>query len=222
MSTSVEQILANRENAQRSTGPVTPEGKRKSSLNGLKHSFAGHTCFVQAHELGDYIRHFEAFRQEYLPVGPTEQFMVQSLAEISWSAQNIRSASSNAFTVAGNREWTERSETRPPHVDSALGCARAVQVLAKEINLFSIYENRKMRLFHTTRHELIRIQTERRDRQLAEMQEAAKYRKLCKLNRDPNQPEWKPEDFGFACSLESIDSYIAQEDGLALLRNKAA
>jgi len=35
--TSEKQIAANRRNAQRSTGPRTPEGKRKVALNALRH-----------------------------------------------------------------------------------------------------------------------------------------------------------------------------------------
>ena len=54
------------------------------------------------------------------------------------------------------------------------------------------------------------------------MEEAAKYRKLCKLNRDPNQPEWTPAEFGFECSLESVDRYIVMEDRMFSLQKKAA
>src|SRR3954470_10857916 len=37
MKVSEARILANRKNAQKSTGPKTPEGKEKSRLNALKH-----------------------------------------------------------------------------------------------------------------------------------------------------------------------------------------
>ena len=222
MATSTEQIRANRENANLSTGPVTPEGKRKVSMNAMKHSFAGQTCLLQEHEMEGFKKHFESFRREYAPVGPTEEFMVQSLAEISWSTQQLRSASGNALTIAGNRDWPDMNAAYPPEVSTAIARSRAVELNATQINLFSVYENRKMRLFNTTFNQLAQMQKVRRAREQAEMEEAAKYRKLCKLNRDPNHIEWKPSEFGFECSLESVDRYIVMEDRMFSLQKKAA
>ncbi len=38
---SPKKIKANRKNAQASTGPVTPEGKERSSKNATRHGFTG-------------------------------------------------------------------------------------------------------------------------------------------------------------------------------------
>ena len=40
------QIDANRANAQKSTGPKTPEGKAKSRRNGLKHGLTAEACML--------------------------------------------------------------------------------------------------------------------------------------------------------------------------------
>jgi hypothetical protein len=50
-------------------------------MNAVKHGFAGRTVVLHEHEVADYKKHFQAFRDEYSPVGPTEEFLVQSLAE---------------------------------------------------------------------------------------------------------------------------------------------
>jgi hypothetical protein len=188
MHISEEQLRANRANAKHSTGPVTPEGRRKVAMNAIKHSFAGQTMLLQSHEVEAFNRHFESFRKEYRPGTATEQFLVQSLAEIG----------------------------------TAIARSTAIGIAAKELNLFSIYESRKMRAFNTTRKELIQAQAERKAFEKSEMAEAARYRKQCKLNQDPNQPAWHPSEFGFDCSLEAIDAYIAMEDRMTKLKTMAA
>ena len=101
--TSEAQITANRINAQSSTGPSSPAGRKKSSMNALKHNFCGQTCIIPDHEIEDYGRHFESFRKEFRPVGPSEEFMVQSLSELSWSTQQIRAAMASKISLGGNR-----------------------------------------------------------------------------------------------------------------------
>ena len=98
-----KQYMANLLNAQMSTGPQSDANKRKVSLNSLTHGFAGQTCFVPEHEREAYIAHFQSFRAEWKPKGPTEQYMVQSLAELSWSTQQIRAVVNNIMSLLGTK-----------------------------------------------------------------------------------------------------------------------
>jgi hypothetical protein len=211
------QLKANRENAQLSTGPTSSTGKRKVSMNAIKHGFAGQTCIVPAHEAESYRKHFESFREEYHPVGPTEAFLVQSLAEFSWSTQQIRAQSNNITAMSGNGEVPHINDSCKPATEAAIAQARNLTLTVPNLNSLGIYEQRKMRLFMSTRKELLQIQTERKAREKEELEEAALIRKATKAA----QSAWVPIEDGFVCSLEEIDRHIRRTDRLLQLRTAA-
>jgi hypothetical protein len=102
-----KQIEANRANSQLSTGAVTPEGKRKVSINAIKHGYAGRIAIVLDHEKEAYREHFRAFREEYKPVGP--EAINFSLAQ----ADNIGIAREiNLLGIYENRKMRLFTKTR--------------------------------------------------------------------------------------------------------------
>ena len=210
-----KQRQANRENAKRSTGPKSDAGKRKVSLNSLVHGFAGQTCFVPEHEQEAYMKHFQSFRAEYKPQGPTEQFMVQSLAELSWSSQQIRAVANNLLSLIGTK--SSPRETGSAELDFTLAQAANMPGHVKELNLLGIYEQRKQRLFNATRRELQQIQSDRKRAEKEELEEASQIRKATKMTF----PSWHPAEDGFACSIEEIDRYIARTERLSMLAGGA-
>jgi hypothetical protein len=205
-----KQIEANRANSQLSTGAITPAGKRTVSINAIKHGYAGRIAIVFDHEKEAYRNHFRAFREEYKPVGPTETFLVESMADLTWSTQHIRSQIHNAMALAGTR-GPQASKDRDMEINIALAQGDNIHVLAREINLLGIYENRKLRLFNTTRAELLSIQTARKTQESLALAEAARLRQADLATRQPDENEWNPIENGFVCSLEEIDRYIARE-----------
>jgi hypothetical protein len=87
-SISPQRLIANRANAQLSTGPVTPEGKAKSSLNAVRTGLTGRTVLLATEDAAAYEAHLERFRREWEPVGDREAELVQSLADThgGWTA----------------------------------------------------------------------------------------------------------------------------------------
>jgi hypothetical protein len=143
-----QKLIADLANAQNSTGPKSDANKRKVSLNSLTHGFAGQTCFVPEHEREAYIAHFQSFGAEWKPKGPTEQYMVQSLAELSWSVQQIRAVVNNIMSLSGTK--SSPRDTGAEGTDFTLAQAANVSEHLKELNLLGIYEQRKHRLFNST------------------------------------------------------------------------
>ena len=76
------QILANRRNAQLSSGPKTPEGKLASRGNAVTHGLTARTVFPQR-EAAEVERRAEAFVQELRPSGEVGVAMVRHAARMS-------------------------------------------------------------------------------------------------------------------------------------------
>src|SRR5579884_2831340 len=84
------QIAANRENARKSTGPRTLEGKQRSCRNAHKHGLYSDRI-VQEHENEeDYHRFRAALIAEHQPVNTTETFLVDELAQNGWKIRRLR------------------------------------------------------------------------------------------------------------------------------------
>jgi hypothetical protein len=79
----------NRANAQHSTGPNTEAGKRRSSMNALKHGLTGQLRFMSDEVLEIYQAHVKSFHDEYQPQGATEEHLVQALVDDSWRLNRI-------------------------------------------------------------------------------------------------------------------------------------
>ena len=87
--------IANRENAQLSSGPVTEAGKAAFSLNAVKSGLTGRTVLLQTDDAAQYQAHVQRYEAHFKPIGPQEQFLVQSLADTNWKKRPPNSAASN-------------------------------------------------------------------------------------------------------------------------------
>jgi hypothetical protein len=171
-------------------------------MNALTHSFCGQTVVVLEHEKEAYKAHFRAFREEYKPVGPTEQYMVQSLSDLSWASTKIRSLIDDRITLAAIRHAHPEDANASTEIESAMSQGIEMIRLAPSIATLGLYDQRKTRTFLTTRKELAAIQTERKAREKQELAEAAEFRKHDLLTILPGEPEWHPSENGFVCSLK--------------------
>jgi len=77
-------ILANRLNAQESTGPKTPQGKAVVSQNALKHGLAARHDVITTESQADFDLHRDALLAELDPIGPMESILADRIVSLSW------------------------------------------------------------------------------------------------------------------------------------------
>jgi hypothetical protein len=79
-----EQINANRQNAQKSTGPKTDEGKATASKNAVKHGLFAAEAVIEGENQADYEAYLDNFLAELQPVGMVETMMAARFVCLSW------------------------------------------------------------------------------------------------------------------------------------------
>ena len=91
---SPEAILANQQNAQKSTGPRTLAGKARASRNALKYGLLAETVVVRSRysseDQADLDSLLVDFVGDYQPVGLTEQILVERLATAYWRLRRVQ------------------------------------------------------------------------------------------------------------------------------------
>jgi hypothetical protein len=138
----------NRLNAQKSTGPRTPEGKQASSLNALRHGLTSQFAVVAGEDYELYQIHLQAFLDEYEPLSVTELHLTRSLADISWRIDRIASMEANLLRVPSENEEIRDSVT----------LVKTRDVLMRSVSNLSLHGHRLSRQFAKTRTELLEIQ----------------------------------------------------------------
>ncbi len=154
-------LAANRENAQKSCGPVTEEGKATVRLNALKSGLTGATVVLPAEDADEYYTHIESYRNLYQPVGPEEKALVQSIADIRWRLNRIPALEQTMVTMAGTAIVKEHPHLAVPNHKTY------VELLARKEN------ERDLRNLNLQENRLAR----RRERELAELNKLQELRK---------------------------------------------
>ncbi len=91
----------NRQNAQHSTGPRTSIGKLASSRNSLKHGLASGEVLIPGEDSAGFESLLTALLDEHQPGGPTEELLVNEMAQSYWLAQRALRLQNECFTDEG-------------------------------------------------------------------------------------------------------------------------
>jgi hypothetical protein len=108
--TSHKQFEANRQNAQKSTGPRTENGKRRSRLNALRHGLAAETVVEGLENPASYKKFQSAIVSHYAPQSPVEHELVLRLASLLWRLRRATSIETGLFEIQATRgrDWVSK------------------------------------------------------------------------------------------------------------------
>ena len=97
--TSAAQVFANRSNAQKSTGPRTPEGKEKASQNALTHGLFSREAVIRGEDEDEFELHRERLLGQLNPVGLLEEILAERVIDLAWRLQRAVQDQSEAFAA---------------------------------------------------------------------------------------------------------------------------
>jgi hypothetical protein len=136
-----KQIQANKLNALKSTGPKTPEGKAKSSLNRLSHGFASNARLMPGEDPEEFKSLILDLVNEFQPATASEQILVEDMATNRW-------LSLRAFRLQGE-------------AFRDLRVVPGTFALPNDLGLLIRYQTSFQRAFHKAHDELVKTRKER-------------------------------------------------------------
>ena len=187
MSLTTNRTTTNRENAQHSTGPITPEGKARSAQNALKHGLSAKALLLPSDDPAAFQRHLDSFVNEYQPQGPTEQQLVRTLANNSWHLDRVNRLEEALFT----------------HPDENL----TLDSQMRSLTSLSTHRHRLTRGFESTLKQLRQLQKERRSEELGHLWKASRLSALAEHKGLP----YNPSEDGFVFTEKEVEEFLDYE-----------
>jgi hypothetical protein len=106
---SEKQDRANRQNAQKSTGPKTPQGKAAVRLNATKHGLLSKEALVPGEDEAAFLELAERLRSELRPEGELEALLVGRIVSAHWRLGRLGRVEAGVFAYELYGELAERA-----------------------------------------------------------------------------------------------------------------
>jgi hypothetical protein len=207
---SEKQLAANRANAQRSTGPRSPEGKRRSSLNACRHNLTGQVTAMTPEDRAACDKFSAGLIRSLAPEGDFELQLAQRIATDSWRLNRAGAIEDNLFAL-GLSEHADETGDQHPEVEAAFANAKTWQSESAQLQLLTLYEQRLNRAIHRNLATLQALQATRRAEQRRQMEEATR---LLQLSEKKGH-RYEPTKDGFVFSTDEIRAAADRQRRLA-------
>jgi hypothetical protein len=163
-----KQLEANRQNAVKSTGPKTPEGKALEALNPIKHGLLSKEVLLAHEDENSLVELGKRLRHQLAPVGELEIMLVDRVIAAFWRLRRIlriekdlvdkkvsEEIGKKAMVVWGRKKNKDSSPPPPVNMYEAL------EYKFRYFETFQRYEAYIERGMYKALHELQRLQAAR-------------------------------------------------------------
>ena len=139
---------AARKNGAKSHGPVTPEGKARSSQNGATHGFKSRRIVLRNESVEIYNLILDAYNGIFQPVDIFESDCVQHMVNARWLIRRAEALTTAVYDLAIIRSEAEL-KAKYDNLDSATETAASLTLEDhKHINCYMKYEDRALFRFN--------------------------------------------------------------------------
>ncbi len=145
----------------KSTGPRTEEGKKRSALNAMRHGLTGRTVVMPHEDMEAYKAFCNELFVDLAPETAIERVYAQAFCDTQWRLNRARSIEDSMLAL-GHFEAAGEIETEHAQVHAALTAARVFRDDSKSFANLSLYEQRLQRTLEKSLRQLQTLQAERR------------------------------------------------------------
>src|SRR5690348_2034818 len=163
------QIAANQANAQLSTGAKTEAGKAAAARNNFRHGLTTSSEFwvLPSESQTQFLKLLAEFQQEHQPETPTEEALVQAMAEHHWLRHRAMRLEESCFDYTTAQIIDER-----------------------KLALYLRYQTTHERAFHKALNDLLKLRAEKRKAEIGfERQQHAQADQIRKQERHEMKKE---------------------------------
>jgi hypothetical protein len=213
------QLAANRANAQKSTGPVTDEGKAKSSLNAVKTGLTGRTVLLPGDDAVIYQQHLDRNFLEFAPGSDREHALVQTIADAEWRLLRIHPLEASLWALGLRELANEFADVEDETNRQALLNGKILRDYKKDFSNLALQERRLRNHRKQDIEELKQLQQQRlekeKERLAKEKFEASpefrnrEYSRASTLSARHQREglAFDPRQFGFDFSAEELRAF---------------
>jgi hypothetical protein len=169
------QVAANRRNAEKSTGPRTPQGKAVVSQNAVKHGLLACRDVIRGEEQEEFELYREEMFWELEPVGTVESRLAERIVSLAWRLRRAERIANEAFDALLTKDLSSplarltqslRSRGADQRADDSDGCDGDLSLGRTVVRDFSgarvldrllMYERRIERSLYRTMAELQKL-----------------------------------------------------------------
>jgi hypothetical protein len=167
------QIAANQANAQLSTGPKSPEGKAKSSLNAVSTGLTGRTVLLPGDDAKAFSDHMANYFVRFDPQTPEEEEIVQDLAQTKWRLLRVPQLEEDIYAL-GAVTFANLFDDQPGEVRPGLIRAHTFITYGKRFDNLYLQESRLNRRYSNLLKQLGALQLQRQAEEINRKPAAAK------------------------------------------------